>query len=137
MSGGVNMCLSELGYKHQTVCHKYEFKNTETGVITNLIEGCWSHFRRSLPPCGIKEKFIDDYIASFLFQREKEMPFPEFVRNVANYKPTEAAFPHDYDDGEGDDEADVPQIEQEAVEIHKEDYDDPGNGADASEYSES
>ncbi|KAH7823159.1 uncharacterized protein MONOS_4773 [Monocercomonoides exilis] len=72
-----------------------------------------------------------------LNELEKDMLFPEFVRNVTNYKPTEAAFPHDYDDGEGDDEADVPQIEQEAVEIHEEDYDDPGDGADASEYSES
>ncbi|KAH7819985.1 uncharacterized protein MONOS_8687 [Monocercomonoides exilis] len=120
-----------------TVCHKYEFKNTETGVCTNLIEGCWSHFRRSLSPSGIKEKFIDDFIASFLLYREKEMLFTEYVRNVTNNKPTEAAFAHDYDDGEGDDEADVPQIKQEAVEIHEENYDDPGDGADASEYSES
>ncbi|KAH7825941.1 uncharacterized protein MONOS_9820 [Monocercomonoides exilis] len=75
-------------------------------------------------------------MASFLLQREIDMLFPEFVINVANFKPTKAAFLPDYDDGEGDDEADVPQFEQEAVDTHDEDHVDPGEGADASEYSE-
>ncbi|KAH7825024.1 uncharacterized protein MONOS_6217 [Monocercomonoides exilis] len=66
-----------------------------------------------------------------------EILFTEFVRDDTNYKPTESAVPHDYDDGEGDDEADVPQIEQEAGVIHEEEDDDPGDGADGSEYPES
>lgn len=43
--------LNDLGYRHFTVLHKYEFKKTyvnketneEVEVHTNIIEGAWKH----------------------------------------------------------------------------------------------
>lgn len=42
--------LKNTGYKHRTVNHKKHFKNPETGVHTNTIEGTWNGLKQSITP---------------------------------------------------------------------------------------
>ena len=73
-------------FQHITVNHSKEFKNTETGACTNKIEGVWSHIRRYFPVTGVREKFIEDYLASFIVRHQAGFTFEQFVQGVTMYK---------------------------------------------------
>ena len=73
---------------HETVNHSVEFKNPENGANTNKSEGVWSH-RRSFTVIGVREAAIEDYLASFIVRHQGIMTYETFVRELAQYKPTE------------------------------------------------
>ncbi|KAH7831715.1 putative Uncharacterized transposase-like protein [Monocercomonoides exilis] len=125
--------LSGLGYGHKTVCHKYHFKDLESEICTNMIEGFWSQFRKDLPRTGLKEKFIDDNISSFVFQKRKQLTFVETVREICQNKVDEYIEEEKEDHEEDDDEEDVPVLAEQNEEI-SEDSMEVSDGAEHSEY---
>ena len=48
--------LKNIGYKHKTVNHKKHFKDPETNVHTNTIEGTWNGLKQSMPPRNRNKK---------------------------------------------------------------------------------
>lgn len=130
------LSLPSLGFEHKTVCHKYTFKDAESGVCTNCIEGVWSQLRRSLPTCGIKDKFIDDFIASFISRNEETLQFPDFIQAVAKYRPEKFEIPEEVHELEEDSEEsnDAPVLPED-----EEGYlssDDVGDGSSSTEWDE-
>lgn len=127
--------LSKLGYTHQTVCHKRTFKDPLTGACTNRIEGLWGEFRRSLPSTGIKDKFIDDYIATFISRKIDSISFELFVKTVGFYTvPYNVAEETPIEDDPDEEDDDVPLLEQ--PEPEDDESDGVGDGLDESEYEE-
>ena len=51
--------LNSMGYEHQHVNHSVHFKNPETGVHTNTIEGTWNGLKMQIKPRNRTRKFID------------------------------------------------------------------------------
>ncbi len=41
-------CLTSLGFKHNTLCHKYEFVNQENGVNTQAVESFNNFIKRMI-----------------------------------------------------------------------------------------
>ena len=78
-------CLDILGYNHLTVNHSEHFIDPSTGACTNLIESIWAKLRRSFPVTGIKERFIDDYIGSFVEKRRNPLTFINFMKKITFY----------------------------------------------------
>ncbi|KAH7815459.1 putative Uncharacterized transposase-like protein [Monocercomonoides exilis] len=130
--------LSSLGYDHHTVCHKYNFVDPESGICTNLIESTWSSFRKSLPRNGIKEKYIDDFVTSFVGKRSETLEFEDFIQKLLVYKPLNVEKEIDEsekDETEESDESDVPVLNENDEETEDEsDSLGAGDGADASEF---
>lgn len=79
-------CLKELGYIHTTVNHKLHFRDPETGTSTNIVESMWAHLRRFFPRSGVREDELDDYIADFLYEHRKKVPFVEFLKEMSSFK---------------------------------------------------
>ena len=50
-------CLDKKGYVHLSVNHSLHFKDPETGVHTNTVEGMWNQVRRSLPKFGTRKEY--------------------------------------------------------------------------------
>ena len=75
-------CLAILGYNHLTVNHSDHFVDPSTGACTNLIESIWAKLRRSFPVTGIKERFIDDYICSFVEKKRNPLSFIDFMKKI-------------------------------------------------------
>ena len=61
--------LGRLGYKHKTVCHKYNFVNPRTGAHTQTIEGLWQHVRALLPLHGMRPTNLHMYLDEFVYRR--------------------------------------------------------------------
>lgn len=76
-------------YHHISVNHSKTFKDPETGACTNKIEGAWAHLRRSFPSTGIRERFIEDYLASFIMRNKGILTFIDFAKLIVFYKNTE------------------------------------------------
>ncbi|KAH7828735.1 uncharacterized protein MONOS_15813 [Monocercomonoides exilis] len=86
-----------------------------------------------MPKNGIREKFIDDYISSFVFSKTRELSFVETVKAICRYKPEEFIEEEEEDNEEDDDEEDVPVMltEDEATSDNSLEVSD---GAEHSEY---
>ena len=78
-------------YRHLTVNHSKTFKDPITGVTTNKIEGAWAHLRRFLPSTGVRDRFIEDFLAAFIMRNRRTITFPEFAKMVIYLKETEEA----------------------------------------------
>jgi transposase-like protein len=75
--------LKNIGYKHKTVNHSKHFKDPETGVHTNTIEGTWNGFKHSMPPTNRNKKNINLHIKEFLWRkkhRERNM-WTQFLKD--------------------------------------------------------
>ena len=77
--------LAANGFIHKTVSHKLRFKDPSS-THTNVIEGLWSQFRRALPPTGLHERFIDQFVGQFMGKKQLDCTFPDFIRLVSMYK---------------------------------------------------
>jgi transposase-like protein len=82
--------LAALGYTHMTVNHSKGFKNKETGVDTNTIEGLWNTLRRSLPKYGTTKDMYASYMIEFMYRRRYFTMIPRgermqlFMKHIAS-----------------------------------------------------
>lgn len=61
-------CLDDEGFVHYSVNHSLHFKDPDTGVHTNTVEGMWNQVRRSLPKFGTKKEYYHAYLAEFVIR---------------------------------------------------------------------
>lgn len=61
-------CLEDEGFVHMNVNHSLHFKDPETGVHTNTMEGTWNQVRRSLPKFGTRKEYYHSYLAEFVIR---------------------------------------------------------------------
>ena len=59
-------CLNDEGFNHLNVNHSLHFKDPETGVHTNHIEGMWNQVKRSLPKFGTRKDLYGGHFAEFI-----------------------------------------------------------------------
>ncbi|KAI5151341.1 hypothetical protein ENBRE01_2071 [Enteropsectra breve] len=67
--------------KHQTVNHSRHYKDPETGVHTNTIEGNWSPLKSAVPVRCRTKKLIDIYLLRKMVERNKEGDTLEYLLN--------------------------------------------------------
>ncbi|KAG0427267.1 hypothetical protein DMUE_5915 [Dictyocoela muelleri] len=74
--------LSDIGFKHFTVCHKRNFVDPDTGAHTQTIESLWNHFKKKKhQEYGITKSRLENYCEVFCFFRNnKDMSFEEFLK---------------------------------------------------------
>lgn len=61
-----------VGYKHKTVNHSKNFKDPNTGVHTNTIEGTWNGFKYSVSPRNRNKKNILLHIKEYLWRKKNK-----------------------------------------------------------------
>jgi transposase-like protein len=67
--------------EHCSVNHSKHYKDPETGVHTNTIEGCWSGIKMHIPPRGRTKDKINFYLARYmLIKNEKQHPFEAIIK---------------------------------------------------------
>ena len=82
---------------HKTVNHKKHFVDPTSGAHSQSVECNWRHSKRSLPELGVKPKYLDYYLKTFMWrQYAKEYGynvFEFFLRCTKEvYPPYQAAF---------------------------------------------
>ena len=98
-------CLSRTAdYQHLTVNHSITFRDPDSGVNTNMIEGVWHQLRSFLPRNGVRTSQLDQKLGSFNGFKDLQLEFDEFVRLVSSYH---------YDDQE---DQVLPEIEPSQIE---------------------
>ncbi|KAI4293471.1 hypothetical protein PAPHI01_2745, partial [Pancytospora philotis] len=61
--------LKELGYKHETVCHKREFVNKKNGAHTQRIESKWGVTKARIKDMrGICKSQLPEYLCEFMWR---------------------------------------------------------------------
>jgi len=80
-------CLGKKGYVHMSVNHSLHFKDPETGVHTNTVEGMWNQVRRGLPKFGTRKEYYDTYLAEFIVRNRfgNENFFDYFISNLHKF----------------------------------------------------
>ena len=61
-------------YTHDTVNHSVGFKDNETGVYTNYVEGTNSGIKRRIPVRSRVKQGIEEHLAEFIWRRKHEGP---------------------------------------------------------------
>jgi len=69
---GYNDINKELNMSHFTVNHSKNFKDPDTGVHTNMIEGTWNGLKIGIPSRNYKEGKIDTHISEFIWRRQNK-----------------------------------------------------------------
>jgi hypothetical protein len=64
--------LNSMGYEHQHVNHSVHFKNPETGVHTNTIEGTWNGLKMQIKPRNRTRKFIDSELVVAIWRKKNK-----------------------------------------------------------------
>lgn len=59
-------------YLHQTVNHSRFFKDPETGIHTNTIEGTWSALKRRILPRNRTKNGIEGHLTEYIWRRKNE-----------------------------------------------------------------
>lgn len=62
--------LNKIGYKHKTVNHKKHFKDPNTGVHTNTIEGAWNGLKQSIIPRNRNKKDIVLHLKEYQWRKK-------------------------------------------------------------------
>ena len=58
--------------EHRTVNHSEHFKDPESGVHTNTIEGTWNGIKHNIKPRNRNAEQIDDHLLEFIWRRINE-----------------------------------------------------------------
>lgn len=61
--------IKHLGYIHHTVNHSNHFKDPNSGVHTNTIEGTWSAVKKTIPSRSRSKNSVSKYLNLFMFCR--------------------------------------------------------------------
>lgn len=69
---GYNWLDDDINYSHETVNHSVEFKNAETGVHTNVVEGTNSGIKRRIAVRSRVREGIEGHIDEFIWRRKHE-----------------------------------------------------------------
>ena len=62
--------LEEYGYVHRTVNHAIAFRDPETGVHTNTIEGTWNGMKARIAPRNRTEGLVGGHLWEFIWRRK-------------------------------------------------------------------
>ena len=54
---------------HKTVNHKKHFVDPTSGAHSQSVECNWRHSKRSLPELGVKPKYLDYYLKTFMWRQ--------------------------------------------------------------------
>lgn len=79
--------LYQHGYQHQTVNHSLHFRDPQTGVHTNTVEGMWAaakcKFRRMH---GTSSNLMDSYFSEFVWNKKfPERKFEHLIHQISEY----------------------------------------------------
>ena len=69
---GYSGLADALGVHHLTVNHSQGFRDHETGVDTNTIEGTWAGIKIGIAPRHRCKAFIAEHLAEFIWRRQNE-----------------------------------------------------------------
>ncbi|KAH7826347.1 putative ISXO2-like transposase domain [Monocercomonoides exilis] len=129
--------LPKHGYIHLTVNHSKTYKNKKTNACTNLIEGTWARIRRYMPVHGVREGYIEEYLAGFIFQKILHKTLEDLLQAIKDYTDDEYVRTIEslYDESESEDE-DLNSDEDESKEESEEESLSfgAGDGEDASDF---
>jgi transposase-like protein len=67
---GYKQLNAELGFDHYCVNHSAHFRDPETGVHTNTIEGTWNGIKMSIAPRGRVVDGMNDRLLEFIWRRK-------------------------------------------------------------------
>jgi transposase-like protein len=59
-----------LGLQHSTVNHSFNFKDPDTGVHTNTVEGLWNGIKLRIPPRNRGQSCIDEHLMEFIWRKQ-------------------------------------------------------------------
>lgn len=71
--------LSETGYTHRVVNHSLFFKDPETGISTNVIEGNWSGLKIRVPKRYRTRSLIWFYLLTFMYKRNIKQDLINYI----------------------------------------------------------
>jgi transposase-like protein len=61
-----------LGMEHRTVNHTIHFRDPETGVHTNTIEGTWNGIKIGMPRRNFGRDTVDGHLLEFIWRRKNQ-----------------------------------------------------------------
>jgi transposase-like protein len=72
----------ELDVTHETVNHSLHFRDPNTGVHTNTIEGTWFAMKRRIPPRNRSRDTVERHVLAFIWRRQHESHLWEAFLNA-------------------------------------------------------
>lgn len=88
-------------FKHLTVNHSIEFKNSANGAHTNTVEGMWHHAKLSCPSFNRKKSHFLGYLATFMLHKRwknADDSFALFMKSAAKlYSNGDAPDPNKFE----------------------------------------
>lgn len=83
--------LTEKGFQHFTVNHKYHFVDCETGANTQRIESNWRPLKQWLSRGGVKKEHMAMHLCEFLWRKknadDKIDPFNALIQDIKKLYP--------------------------------------------------
>jgi hypothetical protein len=77
--------LKKSGMCHETVNHSTHFKDPETGVHINTIEGTWNGIKLQIPSRNRHKELIDNHLLEFIWRRlNKDKLWESFIGALRN-----------------------------------------------------
>jgi len=79
--------LNNLGYVHQTVNHSLFFRDPNTGVHSNTIEGTWAHAKAKFRTMhGTSQGMHESYLSEFVWRRKfRDRSFEHLISQISEY----------------------------------------------------
>lgn len=79
--------LGNHNYQHLSVNHRLHFRDPNTGVHTNLIEGTWAHAKRKIRKMyGTSNDLHSSYLSEFVWRRKfPERQFEHMVHQISEF----------------------------------------------------